>query len=42
MSKGVDSKKEGKKAAATSPKEKKAAKKIKKADKKFSVTIPAS
>jgi hypothetical protein len=40
MSKGKDSRKEGKKAAATSPKEKKMAKKIKKAEKKFSVTIP--
>lgn len=40
MSKGESSRKEGKKAAATSPKEKKAAKMLKKAEKKFSITIP--
>jgi len=40
MSKGEDSRKEGKKVAATSPKEKKAAKKLKKAGKEFSITIP--
>jgi hypothetical protein len=39
MSKGENTRKEGKKAAVLSPKEKKAAKQIKKADKKFS-TIP--
>lgn len=41
MSKGQNTKKEGKKAAATSPKEKKAAKIIKKAEKQFSIAIPA-
>ena len=40
MSKGENTKKEGKKAAVLSPKEKKAAKQIKKTEKKFSV-IPA-
>ena len=38
MSKGENTKKEGKKAAALSPKEKKAAKQIKKTEKKFSIT----
>ena len=38
MSKGENTRKEGKKAAVLSPKEKKAAKQIKKADKKFSIT----
>lgn len=40
MSKGENTRKEGKKVAALSPKEKKAAKQLKKADKKFSI-IPA-
>lgn len=40
MSKGENSKKEGKKVAATSPKEKKAAKILKKAEKKFTI-VPA-
>jgi hypothetical protein len=41
MSKGENKRKEGKKAAASSPKEKKAAKILKKAEKNFSLAIPA-
>jgi len=37
MSKGENTKKEGKKAALLSPKEKKAAKQIKKSEKNFSI-----
>jgi len=42
MSKGESTRKEGKKSAVTSPKEKKAAKMLKKAEKKFSTTIASS
>ncbi len=41
MSKGESTRKEGKKAAAMSPKEKKAAKQLKKAEKQFSLKLPA-
>jgi hypothetical protein len=42
MSKGESTRKEGKKVAATSPKEKKAAKMLKKAEKQFSATISSN
>ena len=42
MSKGESARKEGKKVAATSPKEKKAAKMLKKAEKQFSDSISSN
>jgi len=42
MSKGESTRKEGKKVAATSPKEKKAAKMLKKAEKQFSDSISSN